>query len=61
VAWVDGFVDDGQVTVGKDPRLEVFVVVTLDAVFWLGSFTSSVAPTPRTLLEISFLDVLQAD
>ena len=61
VAWVDGVVDDGQVTVGKDPRPEGLVVVTQDAVFWLGSFTSAPAPTPETLIEISFVDVLQTD
>ena len=61
VAWVDGVVDDGQVTVGKDPRLQGLVVVTQDAVFWLGSFTSGAAPTPETLIEISFVDVLQTE
>ena len=61
VAWVDQVVGDGQVTVGKDRRPEGLVVVTQDAVFWLGSFTSGGAPTPETFLEISFVDVLQVD
>ena len=61
VAWVDQVVGDGQATVGKDPRLEGLVVITQDAVFWLGCFTSGVAPKPKTLTEISFVDVLQTD
>lgn len=61
VAWVDEVVGDGQVTVGKDPRLDGLVVVTQDAVFLFGSLTSGVAPTPKTLIEISFVDVLQTD
>ena len=60
-AWVDEVVDDGQVTVGKDPRLQGLVVVTQDEVFLFGCFTSGVAPKPKTLIEISFVDVLQTD
>ena len=61
VARVDEVVGDGQVTVGKDPRPEGLVVVTQDAIFWLETFTSGVARTPKTLLEITFVDVLQTD